>query len=232
MDSPLVPFTTSFITFGNIHRRHGDLALKMISPTSSQGSWCLTDKNARCERPCPRASVSDRTPGILLRSAGAQDALNAAFKNLPLDATRSQMEHARTDSDVRRRAAALRHASRPSLSRGHEERADRAWREAADWYQRGLADSWPDFVEPQSAFEAMCSDLELVEERSCRPHVSRCVRADAARSWHAQTNATVPWVQRHSRRHRRYGPRADQRGRRPTVRPSGLPRQFIQVEID
>ena len=54
---------------GNIHRRRRDLFLADDAPYLQSGVMVFDSaKSARCERPCPRARVSDLTPGILFEA--------------------------------------------------------------------------------------------------------------------------------------------------------------------
>jgi lipopolysaccharide biosynthesis glycosyltransferase len=143
---------------GNIHRRRRDLFLADNAPYFQSGVMVFDwHKMLTCEGLAATRRFLREHPEACYE-APDQDALNATFENrwTPLD-PRWNMHEFYLMFGGGLQANIMHFTSNKPWSRTRP----RAWREAAAWYRRELADSWPEFVEPQSAWGAMYADLKL-----------------------------------------------------------------------
>ena len=181
---------------GNIHRRRRDLFLADDAPYFQSGVMVFDwHKVLACDGLAVTRQFLREHPEACYE-APDQDALNATFENrwTPLD-PRWNMHEFYLMYGGSLQANIMHFTSIKPWSR----KRPRAWREAAAWYRRELADSWPEFVEPQSTWEAMCADL-----RFARKVYGNRVREALAKilPFPMRTpgkSAYKPWVPRRSR---------------------------------
>lgn len=136
---------------GNIHRRRRDLGLASGAPYFQSGMLVFDwQKMHACEGLAAARRFLVERPDACYE-APDQDALNGTFENrwAPLD-PRWNLGHLYLMFGGKLQPNIMHFTSTKPWSRERP----RAWRRAAQWYQRELADSaWPDFVEPQSLWD-------------------------------------------------------------------------------
>jgi lipopolysaccharide biosynthesis glycosyltransferase len=185
---------------GNIHRRRRDLFLADDAPYFQSGVMVFDwEKMLACDGLAATRSFLTEHPEACYE-APDQDALNATFENrwTPLDPRWNVHElYLMYGGSLQPRI--MHYTTTKPWSRARP----RAWREAAAWYQRELADSpWPDFVEPQSLWQAMRADLKFARRRY-RPHIREALANSLPflvrqPKWKRQSEQK-PWVPRRSR---------------------------------
>jgi lipopolysaccharide biosynthesis glycosyltransferase len=179
---------------GNIHRRRRDLFLSDDAPYLQSGVMVFDWHKVLAGKDLARAREFLIKHPEACYEAPDQDALNAIFENrwTPLD-PRWNMHELYLMFGGKLRPYIMHFTSIKPWSRHRP----RAWREPAEWYQRELAEFWPEFVEPQSGWEALCADLELAQKQY-GPWL-RDAMAKMLPPLGRTDNGFKPWVPRHAR---------------------------------
>lgn len=145
---------------GNIRRRRRDLLLKPDAPYLQSGVMVFDWKATLADEGLKRARqfLLDHPEGC--QEAPDQDALNAAFEGRwqPLD-PRWNLHELYLMFGGRHRPYIEHYTSTKPWSH----RRPAAWRDAAEWYTRELANTaWRDFVKPQSAVDSAKTQFDFL----------------------------------------------------------------------
>jgi len=189
---------------GNIHRRRRDLFLADDAPYFQSGVMVFDwQEMLACDGlRATRRFITEHPEACY--EAPDQDALNGTFENrwTPLD-PRWNLHETYLMFGGRLQPKLMHFTSNKPWSRDRP----RAWREAAAWYQRELANSpWPDFVESQNPWEAARADLRFTMRRLA-PHLLGALatyapfllRRLAPEQERRYKRGRLPWYPRRSR---------------------------------
>jgi lipopolysaccharide biosynthesis glycosyltransferase len=184
---------------GNIRRRRRDLFLANDAPYFQSGVMVFDWQEMLASDGLASTRQFLKEHPEACYEAPDQDALNATFENrwTPLD-PRWNFHELYLMFPGSLRPKIMHFTSVKPWSRDRP----RAWREAAAWYKRELAESpWPTFVESQSIWEAARADLRFAKRRYS-PHLRKILkRFPTLLHWLRWENASdqLPWVPRRSK---------------------------------
>jgi len=186
---------------GNIHRRRRDLFLGEDAPYFQSGVMVFDWQKMLAVDGLARARWFLTAHPEACYEAPDQDALNATFENrwAPLDPRWNCHElYLMFGHNLQPYIMHFTSIKPWSRERPH------AWREAAAWYRRELADSpWSDFVQSQNLWEAARADLKFARKRY-GPHLHEALatRLPFLLRWLARERAPgqiLPWVPRRAK---------------------------------